>query len=315
MALTTGNLSNYLQGVAKITETGLTNRIKNAIYPQIVSVSSTGKIDERVQDVESFGAVAAWPEGSPRPGFDWQEGWAQKMSQHQFGGVVDITKPMVKFSQENLVKKATTKLMDGCVISLEAQAAAYLEYGATAIASVLKVGGRPIINSIGGDGVTLFNAAHPWRSGGGTWGNLSTASLDLTETTINTVATQIARWLDNAGVPLSIEGKRLVIPSEYIQKAEKLTRSEKEPSTANNAVNTYSALMRGGYLVWKYLSDTGDWYVETTASDDCAIQFFFGWKPEVDTASPHPRTGNRCVGIDYSIAHGCNVPLRYYKSA
>ena len=192
--------------------------------------------------------------------------------------------------------------------SREIIATAYLENGDTALASVPIVAGKPIIQSVGGDNVTLFNASHAWKSAGHTYRNIASTFVDLTETGINTQYVHIRRWTDSSNFPLDVNLSGIIFPPDQHSDAMKAMKSRLEHQTANNAINVASLQVKGDMLMENnLLTSTTDWYIKTDAKD-AELYWFSGWDDEVKTRQYNPRTGNECTTIDYSAAHGgCRV--------
>jgi hypothetical protein len=312
MPITTGDLRNFLNDEVKKGEIALKKRNKDVLYESFIEVLSTTKIKEREQQMEVSGAAQFWSEGSARPELSFGEGWPQAWSQSQWAALFDITKPMLKFDQYDLMDRCIEMLHKSTFDAKHYLATAYLEYASTAQASVPEVGGMPFVRSETPDGTTICSASHAWRSGGATFANLS-SGLDLTETNVNTIRTVISRYRDNSGAPQHIELRKLHIPPDMALKAKKLLESRLEPATGGNAKNTAPDFIPDGWEANPWLTDTDDWYGCTDATDERVV-WWMGWEDELDTSevNKNPRTGNRSVSIDFSVAHGPRAMTRFY---
>jgi len=309
-----GNFGTFLEGIAEHLDTGLANRQKQAIYTQYMDIKDTSRIVERDVDFEGMAALQDHVEGSPVGELDAKEGFPQAYTQHQFAGLIDITKPMEHFSQVDLVEKLVQKLMDAAYKAKEIIGTDYLEFGDSAIASVPLVNGRPIINSIQGNGVTIFNATQTWKSGGPTYATKSAAADSLSETAIDTAWTNVRRWVDDKGAPLDVKLTALIIPPDLFSEANKTMFSELEPDTANNAINVAPKQLRKRIIENQWLSSATQWYLMTDAKEG-SLSWFKGWDDQVETAKPNIRTGNRCISVEFSCATGVNRNLKLYKVA
>jgi len=315
MAITTNDFGSFLDAGVKRVQTVMSNLNKNSFYRKLMRVGTTQIVDFKVQDVENMAAAQFWTEGSPRPMMSFKKGFAQSFTQHQWAALLDITKAFRKFNQQELMTRLMSQLKMAPTKAKEIIAAAYFEYGHTG-ATVPIVGGLPLINANGGDGQAIFSANHPHRSmAGNTWTNYFTpVSADLTETTFDTYRTVIRRWKDNTGSPLDIKAKRVIIDDSIEGKAIKIFLAQYEPATANNAPNTANrfATAKDKYLVFPWLTVQGDWYIETDATEG-DIEMYFGWDDETESGpnNRNPLTGNECVSVDFSVAHGCLLCRRY----
>lgn len=306
----------FLENTATIQDGLLKAMKKNADYTKYVNVKSTKKQTEREQDLEGMRAVGRLPESAAVPEMDFSPGWAQAYTQGQWAGRVCITIPMQEFSMGNFINTLVKRLRLSTYQAKEIIAATYLEFGDTAIASVPVVGGAPLINSIGGDGLTLFNTAHTFRSDAArTWTNKAAAYADLTPTAINTVYVDIAGWKDNNGAPLEIDPSSIIYPVALRQKYLITMKSLLDPATANNAINASTMLFSGGAdagLELKWLTSTADWYVKTTADqEDWGLKFYFGFEDMIRKGYD-PHTLNYYIAILFSIAHGANALRSIY---
>jgi hypothetical protein len=312
MAQTT-SMTMYLEDLARKTETGLKNRLAKMLWPAFVEEVATKKMIEREQDIEDMGPLRAWRENSPRQEMQYGAGYSQSYRQTQWAGLVDRSKALLKLGDRMMLDRLNRQLVDTTGKTQEVLFHAYLEYGDVALASVPKVNGEPMINSLGGDGLTLFNTAHTWKTGSDTWANKS-ASLDsLTDTAIKTAVARIRRWTASDGTPLQVNVNALRVPVELETDALKVLKSLKSPDTANNAANYVPMIMSAAApVVDPWLASAVDWYLHTDAQEG-KIKCFWGWRPELNPKATNPRTGNECFSIDFSIAHGANKLLSCYK--
>ena len=115
-----------------------------------------------------------------------------------------------------------------------------------------------------GDGVTLFNTAHPLASGG-TNSNTPSTATDLNETSLESAVIQIAKWTDQRGLLIAARPRRIVVPPDLMFVASRILDSELRPSTADNDINAIknNGTIPEGYKVNHYLTDTNAWFVIT----------------------------------------------------
>ena len=114
-----------------------------------------------------------------------------------------------------------------------------------------------------GDGVSLFNTAHPTISG--SFKNTLTTQADLNETSLEQSMIDIAQMTDERGLRVAARGLKMIIPSELQFTAERLMKSQGRVGTADNDINAIASMgmIPQGYRVNNYLTDTDAFYIIT----------------------------------------------------
>ena len=128
---------------------------------------------------------------------------------------------------------------------------------------------NPLINGLpsgsftSGDGVSLFNTAHPTVSG--TVSNTLATAADLNETSLEQSLIDIAAMTDERGLKIAARGVKMIIPSELQFTAERLMKSQGRVGTADNDVNAIVSMgmIPQGYRVNNFLTDTDAFYIIT----------------------------------------------------
>ena len=127
----------------------------------------------------------------------------------------------------------------------------------------------PLINGLpsgsfqSGDGVTLFNTAHPTVAG--TVKNTLTTAADLNETSLEQSMIDIAAMTDERGLKIAARGMKMIIPSELQFTAERLMKSQGRVGTADNDINALVSMgmLPQGYVVNNFLTDPDAFYIIT----------------------------------------------------
>jgi len=114
-----------------------------------------------------------------------------------------------------------------------------------------------------GDGVSLFNTAHPTIAG--TFKNTLTTQADLNETSLEQSLIDIAAMTDERGLKIAAKGVKMIIPSELQFTAERLMKSAQRVGTADNDINAIASkgMIPQGYVVNNFLTDTDAFYIIT----------------------------------------------------
>lgn len=130
----------------------------------------------------------------------------------------------------------------------------------------------------GGDGVALFSASHPLKSGG-FMSNLLTNAADLSETAVEDMSIQIDNTTDDRGIPMELEMQALVLPPALKFVGHRLLHSNLRVETPNNDTNAVKDMMLfpKGIIVDKRLTDTDAWFVTTDCLD--GLKFIERKKP------------------------------------
>ncbi len=129
---------------------------------------------------------------------------------------------------------------------------------------------EPLINGLpstdkfdSGDGVSLFNTAHPTING--TFKNTLSTQADLNETSLEQSMIDIAKMTDERGLRIAARGLKMIIPSELQFTAERLMKSQGRTGTADNDINAIVSMgmVPQGYRVNNYLTDSDSFYIMT----------------------------------------------------
>lgn len=120
--------------------------------------------------------------------------------------------------------------------------------------------------SIVGDGKALFATDHPVD--GATAANRFTTDLDLNESSLMQAIKNIrTNWVDERNLKISGRPKRdgLMVPVALMDVAERITKTELRPGTADNDINAVRTVEGGvvDYFVCDYLTSNYAWFLQT----------------------------------------------------
>ena len=124
----------------------------------------------------------------------------------------------------------------------------------------------------GGDGKELCATDHPLANGGTFRNELSTAA-DLSETSLEQSLIDIAAFVDERGLKIALQGRKMVIPKELQFTAERILKSPLSTTAGGSdafAKNDINAIMNmgmipEGYRVNHFLTDTDAFFIMTDA--------------------------------------------------
>ena len=116
----------------------------------------------------------------------------------------------------------------------------------------------------GGDGVPLISNAHPLATGG-TFSNVLTVAADLNETSLEQSLIDIAGFVDERGLRIATQGRKMIIPKELQFTAERLMKTPQRVGTADNDINAIVSMgmVPEGYSVNNFLTDTDSFFLMT----------------------------------------------------
>ena len=147
--------------------------------------------------------------------------------------------------------------------------ARYTKALARSMANTKQVKGANVLNNAfdnnfaGGDGVALCSTAHPLVTG--VLANELATSADLNETSLEQSLIDIAAFVDERGLLISTQGRKLIIPSELQFTADRLMASANRTGTADNDINAIRnmGMVPEGYVVNHYLTDPDAFFIKT----------------------------------------------------
>jgi hypothetical protein len=116
----------------------------------------------------------------------------------------------------------------------------------------------------GGDGVPLIANNHP-LSNGGTFSNVLSTAADLNETSLEQALIDIQGFVDERGLKIALNGRKMIIPKELQFTAERLMKSTLRTGTADNDINAINnmGMVPEGYRVNNFLTDTDSFFLLT----------------------------------------------------
>jgi len=163
-----------------------------------------------------------------------------------------------------------------------------------------------------GDGVTLFNTAHPLVSGG-TNSNRPTTASDLNETSLEAAVIQIAKWTDQRGLLIAARPRKLVVPPDLMFVATRILETDQRVGTADNDINAIrnNGTIPEGYSVNHYLTDTNAWFLITDVPNGMK---HFERAPMTTAMDGDFQTGNVRYKARERYSFGVSDPLGIFGS-
>lgn len=117
------------------------------------------------------------------------------------------------------------------------------------------------------DGLALLSASHK-LSKGGTFSNVLSTASDLSQEALEQADIELGDIVDDSGLKINLMPRRLIVPRELKYEAMRILDSDKEPDSANNAINPVkSSGLIPSVMVHQYLTDDDMWFLQTNSPD------------------------------------------------
>jgi hypothetical protein len=203
--------------------------------------------------LSGFGAATVKGEGTALRYDNAQEAWSARYNHETIAMGFSITEEAMEDNlYDSLSSRYTKALARSMAYTKQVKSAYPLNNGFSGGAFV------------GGDGVTLFNTAHPLVSGG-TNSNTQSTAADLNETSLEAAVIQIAAFKDERGLLIAARPRKLIVPPSLMFVATRLLETELRVGTADNDINAIktNGTIPEGYSVNHYLTDVDSYYLIT----------------------------------------------------
>jgi hypothetical protein len=221
-------------------------------HKEIYETETSERSFEEETKLSGFSAAPVKNEGSAIAYDNAQEAWSTRYTHETIALGFSITEEAIEDNlYDSLSARYTKSLARAMAYTKQVKAAAVLNNGFSS-------------SYPGGDGVSLFNTAHPLISGG-TNSNTPTTQVDLNETSLEAAVIQIAAWTDERGLLIAAKPKKLIVPPALMFTAKRLLDTELRVATADNDINAIKQMgaIPEGYTVNHFLTDTNAWFLTT----------------------------------------------------
>ena len=221
-------------------------------HKEIYETETSERSFEEETKLSGFSAAPVKNEGSAIAYDNAQEAWSTRYTHETIALGFSITEEAIEDNlYDSLSARYTKSLARAMAYTKQVKAAAVLNNGFSS-------------SYPGGDGVSLFNTAHPLISGG-TNSNTPSTQVDLNETSLEAAVIQIAAWTDERGLLIAAKPKKLVVPPALMFTAKRLLDTELRVATADNDINAIKQMgaIPEGYTVNHFLTDTNAWFLTT----------------------------------------------------
>ena len=221
-------------------------------HKEIYETETSERSFEEETKLAGFSAAPVKNEGSAIQYDNAQEAWTARYTHETIAMGFSVTEEAMEDNLYDSLSSRYTKAL--------ARAMAYTKQ--VKAASILNNGFSSAVTY--GDGVSLFNTAHPLVSGG-TNSNTPSTAVDLNETSLEAAVIQIAAWTDERGLLIAAKPKKLIVPPNLMFVATRLLETNLRVGTTDNDINALknNGSIPEGYTVNHFLTDTNAWFLTT----------------------------------------------------
>ena len=221
-------------------------------HKEIYETETSERSFEEETKLSGFDAAGVKNEGSAIRYDNAQEAWTARYNHETIAQGFSITEEAIEDNlYDSLSARYTKALARSMAYTKQVKAAAVLNNGFNAAFA-------------GGDGVALFNSAHPLVNGG-TNSNIPSTPADLNETSLENAVIQIAAWTDERGLLIAARPRKLIIPPALQFVATRLLETSLRVGTTDNDLNAIknNGSIPEGYALNHFLTDTNAWFLTT----------------------------------------------------
>ena len=221
-------------------------------HKEIYEQETSERSFEEETKLSGFGAAPVKTEGAAVEFDNAQEAFTARYSHETISMGFAVTEEAMEDNlYDSLSSRYTKALARAMAYTKQVKAAATLNNGFNSAFT-------------GGEGQPLFSTAHPLVSGG-TNSNRPSTGADLNETSLEDSVIQIAAWVDERGLLIASQPRKLIIPPALQFVATRLLETQGRVGTADNDINALvnNGSIPEGYSVNHYLTDTNAWFLTT----------------------------------------------------
>jgi hypothetical protein len=268
-------------------------------HAEIYDTETSERSFEEELKLSGFGAAPVKPEGTAIAYDNAQEAFTARYNHETVAMGFSITEEAMEDNlYDSLSARYTKALARGMSYTKQVKAASLLNFGFT--------------TAIGGDGVALFSTVHPTVQGVVNR-NRPTTDVDLNETAIEQAIIDIAAYVDERGLLIAANARKLIVPPALMFVATRLLQTELRVGTSDNDLNAMKQMgsIPEGFRVNHYLTDNDSWYIKTDIPN--------GYKHFVRVAMTTAMDGDFDTGnVRYKArerySFGVSDPLAFYAS-
>lgn len=220
-------------------------------HPQLFETFSSGRNYEEDVGTSGFGLAITKPEGTPIQYDTERQAFTTRYTHVVYALGFQVSREAYEDDQYDIVGQRKAQ---GLAMSMR-------QTKETVAANVYN--NAFTAGYTGGDGSILLVSSHP-NLAGGTWSNVPSSAIDLSEAALEQAVIDIAGWTNDRGLKIAVLPKSLIIPVNLWFDAARILKADKQPNDLNNNPNAIRTLgLVPEIVVNHYLTDTDAWFLRT----------------------------------------------------
>lgn len=225
-------------------------------YDKLFDTHSSRRAYEEDVGITSFGLASVKPEAQAVAMDDESQAFITRYSHVVYGLGFIITREMVEDDLYDIVAERRASALARSMRQTKEIVAANVYNNAFAG------------TQLGGDGVSMINAAHP-NFAGGTQSNTLAVAADLSEASLEQACIDLQKWTDDRGLRIATVAESLHIPVDLMFEAERILKTQFRVGTNNNDINALWHLGKfpKGAFVNHYFDDPDAWFIRTNVKN------------------------------------------------
>ena len=277
---------------------GMEYKTYDGEHAEIYDTEGSERSFEEEVKLSGFGQAPVKTEGAGVSYDTAQEAWVARYNHETIAMAFSLTEEAMEDNlYASLSQRYTKALARAMAYTKQVKAVSPLNQGFSAYET--------------GDGVSLFNTAHPLVNGGT---NSNRVAADLNETALENAAIAISQWTDDRGLLIAARPMKLIVPPALMFVAKRILDSELRVGTADNDLNALKELgtIPQGYRVNHFLTDTNGWFLKTDVPNGAKHFERVGMQTGMDGDFD---TGNVRYKARERYSFGFSDPLSMYGSS
>ena len=242
-------------------------------YSQICNLETSTSAYDEYQKFAGLGAAMSKLEGSALSYDDPIQGGSKRIYAETFALGWIATMEMLADDKYARIRTVPGELAGSIKHMMEQTAANVYNLGFTTTTTT--------------DGLSLFNTAHPLL-GGGTLSNRHPTNAGLSQTALQDLIVLGHNYTNDRGLKRRQKMEELDVPPELQWIAQKILKSELEPGTGNNDINTAKGLLT--YNIRHYYTSTVAYFLRASKHK---VTFITRQKPSTEAADDFDTKGQK----------------------
>ena len=268
-------------------------------YKKFYNVKDSNKAFEKEQEMSGFSVAGVKDQGDSVAFARLTQGVQKEYVHVTYGIGAIITREMGDDDQYGFINQIPRLLAESLVRTEETVATAVLN--------------NAFDSSItGADGLSLCNSAHLLTgAAGGTWSNVPSVAVDLTQTSLESAFIDVLNLRDANNQRLNYTPKQIIVSRGDFFNAQKILKTQKKVGSADNDVNIINELGLE-LVVTNYLTDQDAWFLRNGVPN--GLTFYNRRAADIDRDNDRVGTQNLAIVTTKRFSVGWTDPRDIWGS-